>query len=56
VEPASVTADGLSVELTTAPLVKDRVYMIAAPGIRSAKGEALVHPVGAYTLNEIPGG
>jgi hypothetical protein len=56
VERVVVAADGLGAELTTAPLVKDRVYMIAAPGVRSAKGEALVNPAGAYTLNEIPGG
>ena len=47
-------ADGKSVELTTAPLVKDRVYMLSANGVRSAKGEELVHPTGAYTLNEVP--
>jgi hypothetical protein len=42
------------VELTTSPLVKDRVYFIQARGVRSAKGEALVRPAGAYTLNEVP--
>jgi hypothetical protein len=47
-------ADGRTVDLETAPLVRDRVYAIAAPGIRSVKGEALVHPRGVYTLNEIP--
>jgi cytochrome c551/c552 len=51
-----LSADGRTAELTTAPLVKDRVYMIHADGVRSMKGEALVHPVGAYTLNEIPAG
>jgi hypothetical protein len=54
VERATPSADGLTVELTTAPLVKDRVYLLAAPGVRSRDGEALVHPAGAYTLNEIP--
>jgi hypothetical protein len=54
VERVEVAADGCSVELITAPLVKDRVYLLQAGGVRSAKGEALVHPVGAYTLNEIP--
>ncbi len=49
-----VSADGRSVDLTTAPLVQDRVYLIQAPGVRSARGEALVHPAGAYTLNEVP--
>jgi mono/diheme cytochrome c family protein len=51
VEPAP---DGRSVDITTSPLVKDRVYLIQARGVRSAKGEALVHAMGAYTLNEIP--
>jgi hypothetical protein len=54
VERVALSEDGRSVELTTAPLVKDRVYLISAPGVRSADGQALVHPTGAYTLNEIP--
>ncbi|MDB5306105.1 MAG: Cytochrome c [Gemmataceae bacterium] len=54
VERVRVAADGLSAELTTAPLVTDRVYLITAAGVRSAAGETLVHPTGAYTLNEIP--
>jgi glucose/arabinose dehydrogenase/cytochrome c2 len=56
VERVEVSADGRSVDLTTAPLGKDRVYLIQAPGVRSAQGEALVHPAGAYTLNEVPSG
>ncbi len=56
IERAEVSSNGRSVDLITAPLVKDRVYMIQAPGVRSRKGETLVHPVGAYTLNEIPTG
>jgi glucose/arabinose dehydrogenase/cytochrome c551/c552 len=54
VERVEAAADGLSADLTTAPLVKDRVYMITAKGVKSAKGETLVHPTAAYTLNEIP--
>jgi hypothetical protein len=54
VERVEVSADGRSAELTLGPLIKDRVYMIQAKGVRSAKGEALVHPAGAYTLNEVP--
>jgi hypothetical protein len=54
VERVEVSADGRSVELTTAPLVADRVYLIDASGVRSAAGERLVHPAGAYTLNAIP--
>jgi hypothetical protein len=54
IEKAAVAADGRSVDLTLPPLVKDRVYLITAKGVKSAKGESLVHPQGAYTLNEIP--
>jgi mono/diheme cytochrome c family protein/cytochrome c551/c552 len=54
VEKVEVSADGKTVELTTAPLVKDRVYMLTADGVRSEKREQLVYPTGAYTLNEIP--
>jgi hypothetical protein len=50
----ALSEDGRSVELTTPPLVKDRVYLISTPGVRSVEGESLVHPSGTYTLNEIP--
>ncbi len=54
VERTELSADGRTVDLTLPPLVKDRVYLIAARGVRSGKGEPLVHPAGAYTLNQIP--
>ena len=54
IEKISVAADGLSVEIQTGALTKDRVYMISAPGVKAAGGETLVNPTGAYTLNEIP--
>jgi glucose/arabinose dehydrogenase/mono/diheme cytochrome c family protein len=54
VERAEVASDGRSVDLITGSLVKDRVYLIQARGVRSVKAESLVHPVGAYTLNEMP--
>jgi mono/diheme cytochrome c family protein len=54
VEKVAVAADGLSADLTLPPLVKERVYLITAKGVKSAKGGSLVHPQGAYTLNEIP--
>jgi glucose/arabinose dehydrogenase len=56
IERVELSPDGRRVDLITAPLVKDRVYMIEARGVRSARNEALVHPAGAYTLNEIPSG
>jgi len=54
VEKVEVSTDGRSVDLTLPPLVRDRVYLIQARGVRSPKGDPLVHPAGAYTLNEIP--
>jgi hypothetical protein len=54
VERVFVASDGRSVDLLTTGLVKDRVYLIRAAGVRASSGEALVYPTGAYTLNEIP--
>jgi hypothetical protein len=54
VESVTVSNDGLSADVTTSPHVKDRIYLITARGVKSAKGEPLVHTIGAYTLNEIP--
>jgi hypothetical protein len=54
IERAVVAEDGRSVELTVPALVKGRVYLLNASGIRSVRGEKLVHPAGAYTVNEIP--
>jgi hypothetical protein len=49
-----VAADGKSVELVLPALVKDRIYLITARGVRSAKEEGLVNVQGAYTLNDVP--
>jgi mono/diheme cytochrome c family protein/glucose/arabinose dehydrogenase len=54
VERAVVSADGWSIALMTAPLVRDFVYLVSAPGVRSSDGAALAHPSGAYTVNEVP--
>jgi len=54
IERVELSSDGRSVDLTTAPLVRDRVYMIQARGVRSAEKEMLVQPAGAYTMNEVP--
>jgi hypothetical protein len=53
IEKVEVAPDGQSAELTIGPLTKDRVYLIQARGVRSATGEPLVHPMGAYTVNEV---
>jgi hypothetical protein len=49
-------ADGRTVDLTTAPLIKGRVYALTAGGVRSTRNEPLLHATGVYTLNEVPGG
>lgn len=54
VDRVELSADGRHADLITAPLTRDRVYMIHADGVRSPAGEPLVHPVGAYTLHEVP--
>jgi hypothetical protein len=54
VRRVEVAVDGRSVDLFTAPLVADRVYLIHAVGVRSEEDESLVHPTGAYTANEVP--
>jgi hypothetical protein len=54
VRGARVTAEALAVDLDLERLEADRVYLVSAPGIRSAAGEPLVHAAGAYTLNRIP--
>jgi hypothetical protein len=54
IEKIEVAPDGKSVEIATAGLVKDRVYLVSVSGVRSAVGETPVHSTGAYTLNEIP--
>jgi mono/diheme cytochrome c family protein/glucose/arabinose dehydrogenase len=54
IQGVSLQADGRTVDLTTAALVKGRVYALSARGVRSAGAEALVYPTGVYTLNEIP--
>jgi mono/diheme cytochrome c family protein len=54
IERIEVSADGRSAELTTAALVKDRVYLIEPRGVKSAAGEPPANTIGAYTLNELP--
>lgn len=54
-DAVTVAADGLSAALKLkAPFLADHVYRITAAGVRSGRGESLVFPTGAYTLNEIP--
>jgi glucose/arabinose dehydrogenase len=54
IDRVQLSADGLSADLLTGPLLKDRVYLLRAAGVRAQTGEALVFPTAAYTVNEIP--
>ena len=53
---ATVSPDRRSVHLEVDGLVKGNVHELKLPGVRNSGGQALLHPVGYYTLNEIPGG
>jgi len=54
IERVDLSSDLRTVDLSTEPLVKDRVYTISASGVRSTGGAAPLFSTGAYTLNEIP--
>jgi hypothetical protein len=51
---ATVGADGKTVHLKVEPLTKGHVHELHLDGVRSAAGNPVLHPVGYYTLNEIP--
>ena len=51
---AKVAADGKSVRLALSPLTKGHIHELHMDGVKSSNGEALLHTVGYYTLNEIP--
>lgn len=51
---ARVAADGRSVRLIISPLTKGHIHELHLDGVRSAENLPLLHPVGYYTLNEIP--
>ncbi len=51
-----VSDDGLKIRLITDPdqLRKGYIHELKAEGLRSREGQSLLHPVGYYTLNELP--
>lgn len=51
---AKVAADGKSVRLNVSPLTQGHIHELHMDGVKSTNGEALLHTVGYYTLNEIP--
>ena len=51
---ARVSADRRTVSLDVANLRRGRIYELQVEGVKSANGESPLHPVGFYTLNELP--
>ena len=51
---AVVGADGKSVRLTFDKLIQGDIHELHFDGVRSADGRPVLHPIGYYTLNEIP--
>jgi glucose/arabinose dehydrogenase len=51
---ATVGADGKTVRIKVEPLTKGHIHELHLDGVRSAAGLPVLHPVGYYTLNEIP--
>jgi len=53
-EVVSVAADGKSARIKVTPMTKGHVHELHLKGVKNSAGESLLHPVGYYTLNEIP--
>ncbi|MDP4624504.1 MAG: hypothetical protein NWT08_05115 [Akkermansiaceae bacterium] len=51
---ATISPDNKSVQLKIEGLVRGHVHHLESIGVRSAKGEPLLHQDAYYTLNEIP--
>lgn len=51
---AIVSADKKSVRLVVDKLVKGDIHELHLDGVKNAGGDPLLHPIGYYTLNEIP--
>ncbi|MBI2924813.1 MAG: hypothetical protein HYY24_03805 [Verrucomicrobia bacterium] len=51
---ATVAADGRSVRLVVDKLEEGHVHELHLRGLRSAKGQPLLHPAAYYTLNYLP--
>jgi hypothetical protein len=51
---ATVGAGGKSVRLTFDKLTQGHIHELHLDGVRSADGKPVLHPIGYYTLNEIP--
>ena len=56
IKQITVAKDGLSIRLAVDGLQEGHIHELHVAGVRSAKGEALLHPVAYYTMNYIPAG
>jgi hypothetical protein len=54
IQQATVSPDGLRVQLKVAGLRPVFVHELTANGVRNASGASLLHPQAYYTLNKIP--
>jgi hypothetical protein len=54
VQAVTLSADRRSVSLAVTGFRKGRIYELHLEGIKSASGDAVLHPEAYYTLNEIP--
>jgi hypothetical protein len=55
IKSATVSGDRKSVRLKVDGLVKGHIHELNLPGLKNTGGKSLLHPIGYYTLNEIPG-
>jgi hypothetical protein len=54
VEGVKLSADRRTVSLAVSGFRKGRVYELHLDGIKSTDGDAVLHPEGYYTLNDVP--
>ena len=54
IKSIKVAPDGKSARLVIDGLVEGHIHELHLPGVKSAKGEPLLHPEAYYTLNHIP--
>jgi hypothetical protein len=54
IDKVVVAPDGRSARLIVKGLAEGHIHELHLPGVRSAKGEPLLHPAAYYTLNQVP--
>jgi azurin/glucose/arabinose dehydrogenase len=56
IHAAKVSDDGMKVKLMVHGMRLGFIHQLKALGVKSSSGESLLHDIGYYTLNEVPGG